>query len=51
MQERLTVLVLFILAAYAAFTEYRWQHYDVPHIQWDAERAVCQLIPEHCGKK
>lgn len=49
MQERLIALLVVVLLAYAAFNEYRFRYsYNIPHIAWDAETAVCHVVPEHC---
>lgn len=51
MSERLIhVLFALLLLGYLAYSERRWRSYDFDHIRWDAETAVCKVVPEHCKK-
>jgi hypothetical protein len=51
MEKRLVLGALLLVALYVAYNEWRFR--DYAHVAWDAQTAVCGVVPEHCdgGRK
>lgn len=47
MDKRLALALFLLVALYVAYNEWRFR--DYAHVAWDAQTAVCGVLPAHCA--